>query len=86
VPEKEKSPNQVMTGNASDDNTIVNSQGDESMKTISAHLGDSEHSETTMGAEAHIIDLDDLTSGERSIEITPAPSIAKRLRRILVKL
>ncbi|MCI58142.1 hypothetical protein A2U01_0079395, partial [Trifolium medium] len=50
------------------------------MKTVSAHLGDSEHSEKTMGAEAHTIDLDDLTSGERSIEITPAPSIAKRLR------
>ncbi|MCI48271.1 hypothetical protein A2U01_0069514, partial [Trifolium medium] len=26
VPEKEKSPDQVMTGNASDDNTVVNSQ------------------------------------------------------------
>ncbi|MCI91474.1 hypothetical protein A2U01_0112768, partial [Trifolium medium] len=33
IPEKEKSPGPATTGNASDDNTVVNSQGDESMKT-----------------------------------------------------
>ncbi|MCI53299.1 hypothetical protein A2U01_0074545, partial [Trifolium medium] len=32
------------------------------------------------GTEAHAIDVDDLTSGERSIENNPSPSIAKRLR------
>ncbi|MCI82770.1 hypothetical protein A2U01_0104044, partial [Trifolium medium] len=65
---------------ASDDNTVVNSQGDESMKTVSVHLGDSEPSEKIVGTEAHVNDLDDLTSGERSVEINIAPSIVKRLR------
>ncbi|MCI65017.1 hypothetical protein A2U01_0086275, partial [Trifolium medium] len=48
IPEKEKSPDQMMTGNASDEHTIVNSQGDESMKIVSANIGDSEPSEKTV--------------------------------------
>ncbi|MCI72694.1 hypothetical protein A2U01_0093958, partial [Trifolium medium] len=35
---KEISPDQVMTGNISDDNTIVLSQSDESLKTVSEHV------------------------------------------------
>ncbi|MCI42560.1 hypothetical protein A2U01_0063797, partial [Trifolium medium] len=41
TPEKEKTPKVVMFGNNSGDNTIVNSQFDESMKTISDYHGDS---------------------------------------------
>ncbi|MCI33070.1 hypothetical protein A2U01_0054286, partial [Trifolium medium] len=43
IPENEKSPNRLVTENAenwSDDYTIVNSQFDESMKTISDNHGD----------------------------------------------
>ncbi|MCI58401.1 hypothetical protein A2U01_0079656, partial [Trifolium medium] len=53
---------------------------DESMKTLSANIGDSEPSDKTVRTEAYAIDVDDLTSGERSIEKNPAPNIAKRLR------
>ncbi|MCI76796.1 hypothetical protein A2U01_0098066, partial [Trifolium medium] len=40
------------------------------MKTLSANIGDSEPSDKTLVTEAHAIDVDDLTSGERSIEVT----------------
>ncbi|MCI81745.1 hypothetical protein A2U01_0103019, partial [Trifolium medium] len=53
--EKEKSLGQVMTGNVSDEHTIVNS----------ANIGDSEPSEKIVGTKTHAIDVDDLTSGER---------------------
>ncbi|MCI12710.1 hypothetical protein A2U01_0033817, partial [Trifolium medium] len=80
VPEKEKATETNVTDIVSDDNIVVNSQGDESMKILSANIGDSEPSNKTVGTEAHVIDVDNLTSGERSIEKNLAASIAKRLR------
>ncbi|MCI57721.1 hypothetical protein A2U01_0078972, partial [Trifolium medium] len=38
VSEKEKSPEQVLTDNVFDDNTVVISQSAESLKTVSEHL------------------------------------------------
>ncbi|MCI18538.1 hypothetical protein A2U01_0039692, partial [Trifolium medium] len=80
TPVREESPENMVPGNASDDNTVVNSQSDESMKTVSAHNEDDMSSEKDKDADMNIVDVDDLTSGERSIEKTPAPNIAKRLR------
>ncbi|MCI06580.1 envelope-like protein, partial [Trifolium medium] len=80
IPETEKSPDNLMTGNVSDDNTVINSQSYESMKTVSAHLDDDMSAEKDKDADLNVIDVDDLVSGERSGKKTPVPSIVKRLR------
>ncbi|MCI03309.1 hypothetical protein A2U01_0024346, partial [Trifolium medium] len=79
VPEKEKSPDNLVAGNIFG-NTVVNSQSDESMKTVSANIEDSVSIDKNVETETNFVDVDDLTSGERSTEKNPAPSIAKRLR------
>ncbi|MCI00315.1 envelope-like protein, partial [Trifolium medium] len=73
TPEKEKSPDNLVTGNISD-NTVVNSQTDGSMTTVSVN------SDKNVVTETNFVDVDDLTYGERSTEKNPAPSITKRLR------
>ncbi|WJX67888.1 hypothetical protein P8452_52315 [Trifolium repens] len=77
VPEKEKTPDQALTDNLSDNNTIVNSQGDKSMKTVSAHLGKSEPSDKNVGTEAPTVDLDDLTSGKDLLKLLLHPAWLK---------
>ncbi|MCI58853.1 hypothetical protein A2U01_0080108, partial [Trifolium medium] len=57
--------------------TIVNSQGDESMKTLSTNIGDSEPFDKTVGTEAHAIDVDDLTSGKDPLRRTLPPALQK---------
>ncbi|MCH86632.1 hypothetical protein A2U01_0007491, partial [Trifolium medium] len=79
--EIEKSPENVMTSNEeihSDEHTVVNSQSDESMKTMSANKEDDLSVDKNVNAD--VVDVDDLASEERSIEKTPVPNIAKRLR------
>ncbi|MCI59270.1 hypothetical protein A2U01_0080525, partial [Trifolium medium] len=64
IPEKEKSTEQVLTGNVSDDNTVVISQSAESFKTVSEHLEESMSVEKNKDAEENVIDVDNLNSGE----------------------
>ncbi|MCI74077.1 hypothetical protein A2U01_0095341, partial [Trifolium medium] len=55
VPEKEKSPEQVLTGNVSDDNTVVISQSAESLKIVYEHLEESMSVEKNKDAEENVI-------------------------------
>ncbi|MCI57589.1 hypothetical protein A2U01_0078840, partial [Trifolium medium] len=50
------------------------------MKTVSANIEDNVSIDKNVGTETNFVDVDDLTSGERSTKKNPAPSIAKRLR------
>ncbi|MCI64402.1 hypothetical protein A2U01_0085660, partial [Trifolium medium] len=42
--------------------------------------GDSEPADQGKKADENVVNIDDLESEERSVEKTPTPSIAKRLR------
>ncbi|MCI39705.1 hypothetical protein A2U01_0060937, partial [Trifolium medium] len=66
-----------MHGNASDNNTVVNSHSKESMETVSENF-DSESVEKDNSGDVNVIDIYEVVSKEKSVEKTP--SIAKRLR------
>ncbi|MCI40867.1 hypothetical protein A2U01_0062100, partial [Trifolium medium] len=80
TPEKEKSPYQVMTGNIFDDNTVVLSQSDESLKIVSEHVENNMSAEKNKDEVENVIYVDNLNSRESPAEKTHIPSIAKRLR------
>ncbi|MCI50654.1 hypothetical protein A2U01_0071898, partial [Trifolium medium] len=80
TPEKEKSPDQVMTSNISDDNTVVLSQSSDSLKTVSEHVENNVSAEKNKDADENVINVDNINSGESPAEKTPTPSISKRLR------
>ncbi|MCI80566.1 hypothetical protein A2U01_0101837, partial [Trifolium medium] len=66
--------------NWSEDHTVVNSHSDESIKTISVEEDDPVLADQGKNDDNDVVNVDDLVSEERSIEKTPAPTIAKRLR------
>ncbi|MCI46987.1 hypothetical protein A2U01_0068228, partial [Trifolium medium] len=70
TPEEEKSPNQVMTDNISDDNTVVLSQSDESLKTVSENVEKDVSAEKNKVTDENVIDVDNLNSGESPAETT----------------
>ncbi|MCI37955.1 hypothetical protein A2U01_0059182 [Trifolium medium] len=51
-----------MAGNASDDNTVVISQTDESMNTVSENLEDDVSAEKDKEADLNVIDVDNIDS------------------------
>ncbi|MCI42621.1 hypothetical protein A2U01_0063858, partial [Trifolium medium] len=77
----EKSPTNVSVDeeNWSEDHTVVNSHSDESMKTVSVE-DDIVPVDQGKIDDNEEVNVDDLESEERSVEKTPAPTIAKRLR------
>ncbi|MCH97836.1 envelope-like protein, partial [Trifolium medium] len=77
--EKEKSPENMVNDNASDNNTVVNSHSKESMKTVSENF-DNESVEKDKSGDVNVIDIYEVVSKDKSAEKTPTPSIAKRLR------
>ncbi|MCI95134.1 hypothetical protein A2U01_0116432, partial [Trifolium medium] len=66
--------------NWSEDHTVVNSHSDESIKTIYVEKDDSVPADQGKNSDNDVVNIDDLESEERSVEKTPAPTIAKRLR------
>ncbi|MCI22827.1 envelope-like protein, partial [Trifolium medium] len=50
------------------------------MKTVSGNHDDGVPADQGKDADVNVVNIDDLESEERSVEKTPAPSIAKRLR------
>ncbi|MCH88394.1 envelope-like protein, partial [Trifolium medium] len=78
--EKQKTPENVMHSNASDTNTVVNSQSEESMKTVSENFDDAPTEKHT-GGNNNVIDLeDDAGSKEKYVEDVPVTNRSKRLR------
>ncbi|MCI69601.1 hypothetical protein A2U01_0090864, partial [Trifolium medium] len=69
-----------MTGNISDDNAVVLTQSDESLKTVSEHVENNISVEKNKDEDDNVIDVDNLNSEGSPAEKTVAPSIAKRLR------
>ncbi|MCI58127.1 hypothetical protein A2U01_0079380, partial [Trifolium medium] len=80
TPDKEKSPDVVINDNVFVDNTVVNSQSEESMKTVSENLNDAP-TEKHKGADNNVIGLeDDVGSKEKFVEEVPTTNMSKRLR------
>ncbi|MCI30757.1 hypothetical protein A2U01_0051968, partial [Trifolium medium] len=73
-------PNSPMNlgGNMSGD-TVVNSQDDESMKTVTEEIEDDASSGKQTGTRDNVVDVDTVSSMERTLKKTPEPSIARRL-------
>ncbi|MCI94336.1 hypothetical protein A2U01_0115634, partial [Trifolium medium] len=67
-------------GDVSNDNTVILSQSDESLKTVSENVEKDVSAEKNKVADENVIDVDNLDSGESPAEKTIAPSISKRLR------
>ncbi|MCI73700.1 hypothetical protein A2U01_0094964, partial [Trifolium medium] len=59
IPEKEKSPETTKTDIISGDDTVVISQSDESLKTVSEH---NESAEKDNNADLNVFDVDNLNS------------------------
>ncbi|MCH91904.1 hypothetical protein A2U01_0012835, partial [Trifolium medium] len=78
----EKSQDKMMTGNeeVSDEYADANSQSGESKKTVSTNEEESVFADKSVAADANVVNVDDIQSGEVSVERTPGPSIANRLR------
>ncbi|MCI41979.1 hypothetical protein A2U01_0063213, partial [Trifolium medium] len=76
---KEKATKTTVTGNVSDDNTVVLSQSDENLKTVSEDI-ESDGGEKNKVADENVIDVDNLISEESPAEKTIVPNISKRLR------
>ncbi|MCI81172.1 hypothetical protein A2U01_0102444, partial [Trifolium medium] len=62
------------------DHTVVNSPSNESVKTASVEKDDDVPADQGQNNDDDIVNVDDLVSEERSVEKTPTPTIAKRLR------
>ncbi|MCI83842.1 hypothetical protein A2U01_0105118, partial [Trifolium medium] len=69
-----------VTGDASDNDTVVLSQSDEVLKTVSENFEKDVSADKSKEADENVIDVDNLNSGESPAEKTIVPSIAKRLR------
>ncbi|MCI56754.1 hypothetical protein A2U01_0078005, partial [Trifolium medium] len=70
VTEKEKDTETPVTGDASDDDTIVLSQSDESLKTVSENVEKDVSAEKNKVTDKNVIDVDNLNSGESPAEKT----------------
>ncbi|MCI61880.1 hypothetical protein A2U01_0083137, partial [Trifolium medium] len=55
TPEKEKTPEVLITGNNSGDNTIANSHSDESMKTVSENLDHEKSAEKDKEPDLNVV-------------------------------
>ncbi|MCI30280.1 hypothetical protein A2U01_0051489, partial [Trifolium medium] len=74
-------PNSPMNlgGNMSGD-TVVNSQDDEGMKTVTEEIKDGASPGKQTGTRDNAVDVDIVSSVERNLEETPEPCIARRTR------
>ncbi|MCI71332.1 hypothetical protein A2U01_0092595, partial [Trifolium medium] len=64
IPDKEKSQEQGMIGNDTDDNTGVLSKSDENLKTASECIEKIVSAGKNIDADEDVIDVDNLNSGE----------------------
>ncbi|MCI90919.1 hypothetical protein A2U01_0112213, partial [Trifolium medium] len=60
--------------------TIVNSQDDESIKTVTEEIDDEASPGKQTGTKDNVVDVDIVSSVERNLEKTPEPCIARRTR------
>ncbi|PNX88648.1 hypothetical protein L195_g044758 [Trifolium pratense] len=77
----ESPDNVIIPDNVFDDNTVVISQSDESIKTVSEHLEDEGSAKKDEDADLNVIDVDNLNSRESLAEETPAEPKKKSLKR-----
>ncbi|MCI44761.1 hypothetical protein A2U01_0066000, partial [Trifolium medium] len=68
-----------LRGNMSGD-TVVNSQDDESIKTLTEEIEDGASPGKQTGTRDDAVDVDIVSSVERNFEKTPEPCIARRTR------
>ncbi|MCI87541.1 hypothetical protein A2U01_0108825, partial [Trifolium medium] len=64
----------------SEDHNVVNSPSNESVKTVSVEKDHFVPADQGKNDDTDVVNVDDIVSEERSVERTPAPTIAKRLR------
>ncbi|PNY01044.1 hypothetical protein L195_g024331 [Trifolium pratense] len=77
----ESPDNVIIRDNVFDDNAIVISQSDESIKTVSEHLEDQGSIEKDKDVDLNVIDVDNLNSRESPDEETPAEPKKKNLKK-----